>query len=164
MPFRETDDMDTVSGSAQLVCPHCGASNSWDAAKCWVCRAPLGWDPDTSIASVKASQAVAGDWTKDFVAPALLVVGVVATIIGLAKESPGLAILLALVFAPGLLFTLASASWRKHHGRPMSTGDKVVRFLFSVAMTVGILIVVTVVAVVAFIVWLFVVCTTGNFH
>lgn len=158
--------MDTVSGAAQLLCSQCGASNSWESSKCWVCRAPLTWDADASVAVAKAPSIAPApkDRPIDLLAPALLVVGVVATIVGLAKESPGLAILLALVFAPGLLFTLASAGVRKHQGKPMSFGDKLVRFLFSVAMTVGILVVLGVVAIVAFIVWLFVVCANGNFH
>lgn len=156
--------MDTVSRSTELLCPQCGASNSWESSKCWVCHAPLVWDASSSSAAIKVGPPAPKSRTMDLLGPILLVVGVVATMIGLAKESPGLAILLALVFAPGLLFTLASAGWRKHEGRPMSTGDTVVRFLFSVAMTVGILVVLAVVAIVAFIAWLFVVCANGNFH
>lgn len=156
--------MDTVSRSTELLCPQCGASNSWESSKCWVCRAPLVWDANVSSTAIKVAPPAPKSRTMELLGPALLVVGVVATMIGLAKESPGLAILVALVFAPGLLFTLASAGWRRHQGRAMSAGDKFVRFLFSVAMTVGILVVLGVVAIVAFIVWLFVVCANGDFH
>lgn len=156
--------MGTDSGSMQLSCLQCGASNASDSRECWVCHAPLAWEADTSIRAVKVPPALPRDRGTSYLTTTLLVVGVVATMIGLWKEAPGLAILLAVVFAPGLLLTMASSGLRKQQGRPMTGGDKVVRFLYSVAMTIGVLFVLGLVAVVSFVVWLFVVCAGGNFH
>lgn len=156
--------MSNVSSPTQRSCSQCGASNAWDSRDCWVCHAPLPAELGSDVGLGKAPPSTVGVRPTALLVPALLVIAVVATMLGLWKEAPGLAVLLAVVFVPGVLLTLASSDLRKRQGRPMTTGAKIVRFLFSVAMTIGVLVVLAVVAFVAFVVWLFIACADGNFH
>jgi hypothetical protein len=156
--------MSTASGSLQLSCTHCGASNAWDASVCWVCHAPLAHQPVLAVGAEKTPTLAARQPAPAHLTTILLCIAAVATLIGLWHEAPGIAVLVAVVFTPALLVTATASGLRKHQGKPMTTGEKATRFILSVAMTISLLVILGIVAVVAFIVWLFAVCTQGGFH
>jgi hypothetical protein len=147
------------------ICLECGASNAVNARAFWVCHTPLRWDSAGRVnvskgpAAVVVRSADVSPWT-----PAILAVAAIAVLIGLVREAPGIAILLAIVVGPALLLTVAGTRSRRRKGWPVNAAGAIGQFLLSVAMVLSALTALGVVAVVAVGVWLFIVCSNGGFH
>jgi hypothetical protein len=155
--------MENEPAPMSLVCLECGAANAWDAPSCWVCRTPLQGHSAATTAA-KPPQPAAAPRLRFNLSTALVAIAALALLLSLLRESPGVAVLLAIIFGPALLFTVSSARSRSAQGRPMSAEEKAAHFSRSVGITVLVLVGLGVTAVVAVVACLAVVCSSMNFH
>jgi hypothetical protein len=146
------------------VCPDCGAGNPEPATACWLCDGPLSpgvvkpqprqglGPPPPSSSALRLSSL-------------MVTIALIAVFLGVAREAPGLAILLAIVATPALLVTFSTAWRRRAAGFPMSTTEKTGTFLLTAVITVAVILGVLAIAAVAIVAAVLVICSGScNLH
>jgi hypothetical protein len=83
---------------------------------------------------------------------------------GIAYEAPGLAIVYAMVVLPAIVATLIKRERRVQSDAMNELGDTIADFLGSLAITFGILLLLPIVAVIAFGIFCAIVLATGSFR
>jgi hypothetical protein len=141
---------------AVLVCPECGANNPEAAPACWMCDGPLS----PGLAKRELLPEPSPPPPTTFRLGALMVaIALIAVFLGVAREAPGLAILLAVVATPALLVTLGKSWQRRAEGFPMSATEKAGTFLFAAVITVAAILGLLLITGVAFVAALWVICS-----
>lgn len=140
------------------ICPECEARNPVKAVSCWVCDGPLRPGPGKPEPLPELDPAPPPSSTFRL-SSLMIAIALIAMVLGVVRESPGLAILLAIAAVPALAFTFSTSLRRRSEGVPMTTAQKIGTFLGAVAVTVSIIVIVLVVLVVSFIAALYVICS-----
>ncbi len=150
-----------------LVCPECGASNRPKGTFCFLCGHGLDTArPETSIGAPRSPISFTSPEPIDPYQPPttfvptplsfrisslLMVIAVIAVCLGVWHEEPVLGIILAVVVAPALVYTVIVAAKSKARGRRMAVFEKVGTFLAAIVGAV----VIAVSAIIAFFVTCF---------
>ena len=153
-----------------MACPHCGASNPWEANVCLLCRAPLVRHPDFEVEAETGPETVAKEERTPNAGTALLGlklgtvllcmaavvtllgIWVVASLTAVWYESPQVVILCAKILIPAMLFTATAWGWRRHQRRSMTAVTTATVFIISVVVTTGVFVVFFVAPEIAFLV------------
>jgi hypothetical protein len=158
-------------------CPECGAECSFVARKCWMCGASLvakgaggaAVGENIFVARRGASesrppqyremQASVDNASLAFMALALVIVGC-----GIAREAPGLGIVYAIVMLPAMLATVVKRSRRIQSHRSAGWGDTIADLFSGIAIGIGILVALPVVAIIAVLIFCAVTASSQSFH
>jgi hypothetical protein len=127
-------------------CPKCQAEMT-SRDHCWLCHNELtvkeeggivfgGSESTVNPYSPPVPPAPVGESSEGALAMVLLVVGLVIVMVGLIVIAPGFGILLAIGVTPALVRTAVVVSRRRRSGEAISTGEKSVLFLSSLAAVV----------------------------
>lgn len=140
---------------APIVCPHCRAENLPQAAKCWLCHAPLRDDRNVVMAELatKARPLPLTDAFFWFLIIACLGLMVVVGV-GIAQSGAGLLIPYAILITPALLATLGRSLKSVQRGDQVSGKQALATLMLSASVTLLVVAALLVAAVAA----LFVVC------
>lgn len=162
------------------TCWDCGAANDADAPRCWLCGradwreaapgAVQRWEGHAAKAPAPAATGgedplVIGpgpDRTRLNLASLMLVIALVAVMIGIAREAPGLAVMLGVAAVPALIITARRATLRRRQDRPMTAIEKVGVFVGSTLMSLMALILLAIAVGVALTVALLVICLSSG--
>ncbi len=138
-------------------CPDCGAVNTPEAAKCWLCGRPPVVDIEMVSEEVdsayRSPTAVTPEGAVVNTASLLLSILVVLVGVGLAMEEPGLAVAYGIVTIPAMLATFVTASRYQAKGKPLGPWGKIVMFIISVVAITGLLGMLAVAAMIAFFIY-----------
>lgn len=146
--------MTTSNSGESVLCVDCGTTNDARASTCWLCGQILG--PSTTVRVPQGPSTVpagAVDWTSAGIVAALIVVGA-----GLGAVQPGLLIPYALIATPALISMFVKSHRQREQGHPMTPAEKVLKFIVSAAMVMGMLAGITVAIVIAGAMVLFAIC------
>jgi hypothetical protein len=137
----------TESAVELATCPECGAAGSPTGRRCWLCGHPLG----AGMAAARGRPRTA-DW---MLTATLALAAIVAAlmVIGVWQEAPGLAVALAVVAAVPLIATAVASLHARAGGRPLGAGEKLVKFMLSLAIVFGAIGLVAIAATIAFFFW-----------
>ncbi len=133
--------MDSASGS---TCVECGAENRLDASRCWLCGRSLGAVAAAPVASPMPGAQVPGTAAQHRARPTfrlsslMLTITLIAVWLGVVRQSPVLAVGLAIVAAPALLRTALISGRSRARGTPLAMNDKLMLFLGSVGVVIAV--------------------------
>jgi hypothetical protein len=153
--------MPITSPGDTVLCPDCGSINRSAAARCFLCGNALD---SSTPRRVQAETDAPGpsDFCSLILVTALAVVG-----IGLGFLHPGLLIPYVLVTTPALISMHVKSSRHEQQGRPLTPADKIFSFFVSAMVTIGALVGISVILIVAGVLLLMGICLRGgpmNFH
>jgi hypothetical protein len=156
-----------LSSSIFLTCPDCGAECSASSRKCWMCGRLLAakgtagvaagenvfvTTPESSpprraqlrVAQPRPTQHAVDNATLAVMSVGLLIVGA-----GVAHEAPGLGTTYIVIILPALIATFVKRRRRLRSNQTPGWGDTVADFIGGIAIAIGLLIVLPLVAVLA---------------
>lgn len=118
-------------------CHDCGAANLADAKACWMCGSPLYIMAQVvgRNAPVRRPRAEA----QFPLATILVTITIIAVLLGVYQQWPGVGFLLSVLIVPPLAATCIAALIRRAEGDPLSTGGKWRVFGVTIGITFGIL-------------------------
>jgi hypothetical protein len=131
-----------------ISCPECGGANPPAERRCWLCGHSLA----TGGAGRAAPSKSAADWVLS-VTFAVVGIAVVLMLIGVAQESAGLAVGLALIAAVPLVSVAVASARGRARGASLTAGQKVAQFVVSLAIVLGVVGLLAVAAFIAFFIW-----------
>jgi hypothetical protein len=134
----ETGAMNAASGEVMKRCPECGAVYPEVAQRCWLCHASLVTDDEIVLAeSVSEPPKFVGSSSSFSLASLFAVLTLVAVGLGVASLQPGLGIAYGVIVLPALLATVIRVQKQKAQQRAVSFGEKIVTFIVSIGVVVG---------------------------
>jgi hypothetical protein len=118
------------------VCPDCGANNPGHLSKCWLCEAPLGVAASGAPFTPTAYQRHAS-FQFSF-ASLMVTIALIAVLLGAFRLAPGLGVLLTIIVAPAWIRTCITVAFRSSERGEVGLGQKAGIFAVSLAMVIGI--------------------------
>jgi hypothetical protein len=134
------------------ACPECGAGRIPGQVQCWLCHGDLSPTASVARAALPAESPAGCQYS---LASLLLLMTLAAILLSITSMNPGLGIFLAVLMVPACLRTAIVATLRRSRGKPMSLLAKVGTF----SMTLGMAIIVMVVAGATFVVTFLAMCS-----
>ena len=143
------------------VCTDCGASNPGHLSKCWLCQAPV-----VLAASGTPFKATAYERHAAFqfsFASLLVTIALIAVLLGVFRLAPGLGVLLAIIVAPAWIRTCITVTFKQSRQGAVTFGQKAGVFATSLAIVIGIGVMLIAAVVGAFAVFCSVVSAGGQY-
>jgi hypothetical protein len=143
--------------AALRICPDCGARSPTASNRCWLCGKPVEQLAIVGTQSEAAARSRAVE-RSSFAATGMLTITLAAVLLGVALISPGMGIVLAVAVTPAFVRTCLVTARRRARGEEVSLTHKLGSFGLSFAVTLGLLILIAHIVVVAIVAALFVIC------
>jgi hypothetical protein len=118
------------------VCTDCGANNPDHLAQCWLCQAPLA--AATSGAPFKATNYERHAKFQFSFASLMVTIALIAVLLGVFRLAPGLGVFLAIIVAPAWITTCVKVAFRSSERGQVTLGQKAGIFAASVAIVIGV--------------------------
>lgn len=119
------------------VCTDCGANNPDHLSECWLCKMPLVELAASSTPfKPTAYQQHAG--LQFSFASLMVTIALIAVLLGVFRLAPGLGVLLTIIVAPAWIRTCLTVAFRSSDRGEVSFGQKAGIFAVSLAMIIGI--------------------------
>jgi len=161
-----------------VTCGECGAKCSPISKKCWLCNASLtsqrdvGAEPgDNTFVPARKERSPRANFGEqdenksvDNISVAVLIASLLVIRAGIVYEAPGLGIMFAIIVVPALFAVLVKRERRMQSDHPADWGDTISDFLGAVGVTIGILVLLPVVAVIALLIFCAVMLASGGFR
>jgi hypothetical protein len=151
-----------LNSSIFLTCPDCGAECSASSRKCWMCGRSLAVKGAAGVAAgenvfaatpepspPRRAQPRSAEHAVDNATLAVMSVGLLIVGAGVAHEAPGLGTTYILIILPALIATFVKRRRRLRSNQTPGWGDTVADFIGGIAIAIGLLIVLPLVAVLA---------------
>lgn len=141
----------------KLRCPNCGAVNPTAATpagvlRCWLCTEPFQCET-AEVADEEEHRErspLERQGTTFGLTTIILVVTIAAIGFGIFRRSPAFGILFLVLLSPALVRTQVFASRRARSGVPLTKLQRFEMFVTSFSATLGVLFVITIAAIIAF--------------
>jgi hypothetical protein len=146
------------------TCPHCGAECDARSQRCWLCHGNVSAKAEIVDAEVVSEPPRHAPSDVFFaVAAGILALVIVLVGVGAALTEPGLAVMMGVVVVPALVATVVRIQQQQYRHGYVSWGERLATFVVSASLVVGVLMLLCVAAVVAFIIFCFAALATGSF-
>lgn len=126
-----------LRGASFVKCPACALENRADKPYCWGCGAEL---PPAEAMETPPGAALSFSLNS-----LMLVVTLIACCLGLGAVAPGWAAFVGILAVPAFVRTLGFTSLRRRHNQPATPTEKVVNFVVSLGLMLGIILVTSIV-------------------
>jgi hypothetical protein len=132
------------ASTESVQCGECGALLG-DRDVCWLCGAPVVVSAE--LVHPPGVSPFVPDWEQKRRASAsqfsleslMLVITLISVCLGMIVAAPGIGLLVVIVAVPALVRTLVVGRYRKEAASPLNLGEKVMAFLASTGIIIGIM-------------------------
>jgi hypothetical protein len=128
--------MSTAPPKLAKVCEACGASNPGHRTQCWLCEGPLRVPAaEVPVPSTPYERHAAFQFS---FASLMVTIALIAVLLGVFRLWPGIGVLLVIIVAPAWIRTCVTVALRQSRQGTLTFGKKATIFATSLAIVVGI--------------------------
>lgn len=154
--------MSTAPPKLAKVCEVCGASNPGQRTQCWLCEGPLKVPAaDVIVPSTAYENHAAFQFS---FASLMVTIALIAVLLGVFRLWPGIGVLLLIIVAPAWIRTCLTVISRQSRQGTVTFGKKATIFATSLAIVVGIGVMLIAAIVGAFAAFCSVIASTQDTH